>query len=246
MGRMNSSEMMVKRKMQPKTATILEMSEVQSRPGGRTQEVVEVVGPRQVARVRNVAHGRGQLPGQILAQVRDLLVALMTSRPEESIGWLELAAATAGGPLLGAAVGVVVLLGGLGLLGALGCLIAQGVLGRRIEVSGVAVGARGVVERAQPFLGLAERLWMAMPPVFQVRGPLAGAARKTRCIRTETAVVATMRKSAMARCHVLMVKRYQIWTRIGWPVSLMLRSIVVMAMMARPIQKRLKKPWKSR
>ncbi|KAG7102327.1 hypothetical protein HYQ44_018137 [Verticillium longisporum] len=35
MGRMNSSEMMVKRKMQPKTATILEMSEVQSRFGVR-------------------------------------------------------------------------------------------------------------------------------------------------------------------------------------------------------------------
>jgi hypothetical protein len=90
-------------------------------------------------------------------------------------------------------------------------------------------------------------LCRAMPPRAHVHALPAGARRTSSvCSGTATAVDATISTSAMARCHSLVANSVQMCTRKGEPVSLMLRRIVVMAMMASPIQKRLKKPWKSR
>jgi len=75
-GRMKSSEMMVKRKMQPKVAMILEIREIVDAGCSRifdlvaecwTEEIVHVVGPGEVVRVCNVANGTRKLTGKVLS-----------------------------------------------------------------------------------------------------------------------------------------------------------------------------------
>lgn len=90
------------------------------------EEEVDVVGPGQVRRVRDVAHGARQLPGEILPQLRELLLLLL-------------------------AVGV---LGVLAQYGARDG--AARVLGGRVQVGRLAGGRLGVVEVVQALLGLAE------------------------------------------------------------------------------------------
>lgn len=59
-------------------------------------------------------------------------------------------------------------------------------------------------------------------------------------------VLPTMTKSLSASCHVFAVKSAHTRTLKGYPVSLMFLSIVVITMIASPIQNNTKNPLKSR
>lgn len=93
---------------------------------GGAEEEVDVVGPGQVRRVGDIAHGARELPGEVLTQLGELLLFLL-------------------------AVGV---LGVLAVDGARHR--AAGVLGGGVQVGGLARGRLGVVEVVQALLGLAE------------------------------------------------------------------------------------------
>ncbi len=77
---------------------------------------------------------------------------------------------------------------------------------------------------------------MAIPPLPQLRKPLLRL--KKRCSGKLIAVLATMAPSLRASCQVFAVRRLQTLTRIGFPVSLMFRNMVVMTIIANPIQNR--------
>lgn len=93
---------------------------------GRAEEEVDVVGPGQVRRVGDVAHGARQLPGQVLPQLGELLLVLL------ALGVLRV----------------------LALHGARDA--AARVLGGRVQVGRLAGRRLGVVEVVQALLGLAE------------------------------------------------------------------------------------------
>ena len=71
-------------------------------------------------------------------------------------------------------------------------------------------------------------------------------ALKSFCNGRLIIVLATMAMSLRPNCHVLAVNKAQGRTLKGRPVSLIFLSIVVMTMIASPIQNKTKKPLKSR
>lgn len=70
--------------------------------------------------------------------------------------------------------------------------------------------------------------------------------RNSLCRGKLKEVLTIMAPSLSANCQTLSVNRAQTPTRKGKPVSLIFRNMVVMTMIASPIQNKTKKPRKSR